>query len=198
MIAPDDRALGCAVAGQLRGVANGLPIILCSAGPSLHNELGLLRELQHRAILIAADGALAALVRAGIRPHLVTAVDSTNTVAVTARNLGIVSTVAAGTGLTVDHATTVGQLSVAAQWQLAGLAAGVTPAVGVVFKSNTAGAIAAASATAAGTGPSTSIRAMASCPGALRPKVKLAMLTLASPRMVPSLPMKPGLSSLTI
>lgn len=63
-------------AGQLRGVANGLPVILCSAGPSLQKELGLLRELQHRAILIAADGALAALVRAGIRPHLVTAVDS--------------------------------------------------------------------------------------------------------------------------
>ena len=80
---------------------------------------------------------------------LVTALASTNTVIVTARNLGVVSTVAAGSGFTVATATTTGQLSVAAQWQAVGLAVGVTPAVGVVFKSNTAGAQAGASATAA-------------------------------------------------
>src|SRR5439155_26910934 len=55
----------------------------------------------------------------------------------------------------------------------------------------TCGSLATASATSAGTGPSTSINAMASWPGALRPSVKLAILILASPRSVPSLPIKP-------
>lgn len=62
--------------GGLAHAGAGLPAILCSAGPSLVKELPLIKQLQDRAIIIAADGALAALVRAGIRPHLVTAVDS--------------------------------------------------------------------------------------------------------------------------
>ncbi len=77
------------------------------------------------------------------------AVGSGGGITYTVYNGGVVSTVAAGTGFTVAHATSIGQLSVAAQWQAVGLAVGVTPAVGVSFLSNSAGAQAGASATAA-------------------------------------------------
>ncbi len=102
----------------------------------------------------SSDNNSATLLAAAINANatlatLVTAVASTNTVVVTARNLGVVSTVAAGSGMTVATATTTGEASVALQWQRVGLAVGVTPAVGVAFVSNSAGAQAAASATAA-------------------------------------------------
>jgi hypothetical protein len=62
--------------GPARGQFAGYPAIVCSAGPSLRTALPLLRDLQDRAIIISADGALAALVKAGIEPHLVTAIDA--------------------------------------------------------------------------------------------------------------------------
>ncbi len=45
---------------------------------------------------------------------------------------------------------------------------------------------------------STSISAMASSPGAARPRLKVAMLTFSEPSSVPSRPMKPGLSLLVM
>lgn len=98
----------------------------------------------------ASATAMAAAINANPTANaLGVAVPSTNTVVFTARGLGVVSTAAAGTGFTVDHANTTGALSIAAQWQAVGLDVGVVPAVGTVFKSNSAGAQAGASATAA-------------------------------------------------
>src|SRR5829696_513455 len=52
--------------------------------------------------------------------------------------------------------------------------------------------------TSSGTGSSTVMAMAAGAPGALRPTAMLPMLILCSPRMVPTLPIMPGLSSLRI
>lgn len=61
----------------LDGVGAGLPTVICAAGPSLDALLPDLARFRHRALVIAADTALRPLVRAGIEPDLVVAVDPT-------------------------------------------------------------------------------------------------------------------------
>lgn len=83
---------------------------------------------------------------------LVSTAPSTNTVVVTSLvngGLGQVAVSVTGTGVTVSSALTVGQLSIAAQWQAVGFPVGLAPAVGAAFVTNSAGAQASASATAA-------------------------------------------------
>ena len=53
----------------------GMPAVLVGAGPSLDLSLPALRKMRDRALLIAADSALAPLRDAEITPHIVTSID---------------------------------------------------------------------------------------------------------------------------
>jgi hypothetical protein len=60
---------------QLRGRFKGIPAICVSAGPSLDDALVALKEINDRALIIACDSAVNALVNGGIRPHVVVTLD---------------------------------------------------------------------------------------------------------------------------
>jgi hypothetical protein len=59
----------------LRDTYGGRPAVVAAAGPSLDGALSPLRDLEGRALLIAADTALRPLLTAGIAPHLVVGLD---------------------------------------------------------------------------------------------------------------------------
>lgn len=60
---------------DLAGAFKGRPAIVVAAGPSLAKQIPQIRALRDKALIIAADGALAALLRNGVRPHLVTSLE---------------------------------------------------------------------------------------------------------------------------
>ncbi|MFM2151901.1 MAG: hypothetical protein RL199_336 [Pseudomonadota bacterium] len=62
-------------AGAFRDLFRDRPVVTVSAGPSLSQALPTLKLLQGRVVIVAADGAVAALVRSGIRPDFVCAID---------------------------------------------------------------------------------------------------------------------------
>lgn len=51
------------------------PFVCVSAGPSLDKNIGLLRDIQDKCVIIAADAVLGKLLAEGIRPHIVTALE---------------------------------------------------------------------------------------------------------------------------
>lgn len=55
--------------------AFNLPIIIVSAGPSLLDELEILKEIRNKAIIIAAGSAITTLKKYNIRPHLIISID---------------------------------------------------------------------------------------------------------------------------
>jgi len=59
----------------LKGAAAGETVVVCSAGPSLSSALPSLRAIRDKVVVVAADGALAALVSGGVAPDIVVAVD---------------------------------------------------------------------------------------------------------------------------
>lgn len=59
----------------LAGRFNGCPALVVSAGPSLNENLELIRRNQDRFLIIAVDSVFPSLVRHGIRPDLVVTVD---------------------------------------------------------------------------------------------------------------------------
>ncbi len=59
----------------LRGAFAGRPCVLVSPGPSLAKNVGALRELSARALILSGTHALSALARAGVTPHLVVCAD---------------------------------------------------------------------------------------------------------------------------
>jgi Flp pilus assembly protein TadD len=59
----------------LRDRFRGLPAVLVAAGPSLTRSMPELRKVAGRCVLIAADSALAPLLKAGIIPDFVTSID---------------------------------------------------------------------------------------------------------------------------
>jgi hypothetical protein len=61
---------------SLFGRFKGVPAVVVSAGPSLDRNIDLLRVLENHAVLICVDTSLGPLHRAGVRPHLVLAGDS--------------------------------------------------------------------------------------------------------------------------
>lgn len=63
--------------GDLAGVAAGCPAVVVSAGPSLRRNVHLLAEpgVRSRAVIIAAQTMLKPLLRQGIKPHFVCALD---------------------------------------------------------------------------------------------------------------------------
>jgi hypothetical protein len=62
-------------ANDLKGAFAGIPAVVCGAGPSLQKNLGVLRGLENRALLIAGGSTLAALSSQGIMPHFGMAID---------------------------------------------------------------------------------------------------------------------------
>lgn len=66
----------------------GKPGIVIGAGPSLNKNIKLLREAQHKAVLIAVDAALKPLLEAGITPHIVTNIERTKGQDVFFSNMG--------------------------------------------------------------------------------------------------------------
>jgi hypothetical protein len=59
----------------LRDAYRGRPAVIAAAGPSLDALVSPLRDLEGRALLIAADTALRPLLTAGLAPHLVVGLD---------------------------------------------------------------------------------------------------------------------------
>ena len=59
----------------LRGAFAGLPCVLVSPGPSLSKNVGELRELARRSLILSGTHALSALARAGVAPHFVLCAD---------------------------------------------------------------------------------------------------------------------------
>ncbi len=60
---------------SLFGKNKGKPAIVVSAGPSLDKNIDLLAEVQNKALIIAVGTSLKPLLKRGIKPHLVVAID---------------------------------------------------------------------------------------------------------------------------
>ncbi len=63
---------------ELDNIADGLPIFVVSAGPSLDKNVKLLAEARRRGIVVVVNHALKAMAKAGIKPHIVTALEGRN------------------------------------------------------------------------------------------------------------------------
>ncbi len=61
--------------GQVRGTLEGLPVFCVSAGPSLDTAIPFLKRVNNRAVILAIDSAIPALISAGITPHMVVTAD---------------------------------------------------------------------------------------------------------------------------
>ncbi len=59
----------------LEGLADGVPVLLCAAGPSLDQVLPHLPELAERCLLVAVDTSVAALMAVGVQPDITVVVD---------------------------------------------------------------------------------------------------------------------------
>lgn len=62
-------------ANRLKGIFQGVPAIVCGAGPSLGATIDTLKEMEDKALLIAGGSTLAALSSQGVLPHFGMAVD---------------------------------------------------------------------------------------------------------------------------
>jgi hypothetical protein len=62
-------------AKRFEGKFAGKPAIIVAAGPSLNKNIGFLKELQDKALIVAAGTAIGALKRQEITPHFVAAMD---------------------------------------------------------------------------------------------------------------------------
>lgn len=60
---------------ELGDTFKGLPMIMAGAGPSLDESLDFLRWAQDRAVIVAGNSSIRALVNGGVRPHFVLAAD---------------------------------------------------------------------------------------------------------------------------
>ncbi|EDY82148.1 conserved hypothetical protein [Verrucomicrobiia bacterium DG1235] len=64
---------------EFQGAFKGAPLIMAGAGPSLDESLDFLRWAQDRAVIVAGNSSIRALVRGGVRPHFVLAADPNQT-----------------------------------------------------------------------------------------------------------------------
>jgi hypothetical protein len=69
------RIPGCFFANKMKGSFQGVPAIICGAGPSLQEEIKTLRELEHKALIFAGGSAISALSHAKVLPHFALAID---------------------------------------------------------------------------------------------------------------------------
>jgi hypothetical protein len=60
---------------RMKDAFQGIPAVICGAGPSLDDAIEILRGLKNRAILIAGGSTIAALSSHGITPHFAVAMD---------------------------------------------------------------------------------------------------------------------------
>lgn len=60
---------------SIRGIMNGIPAVVLAAGPSLDDEIPLLKIIHERAVLISVDTALKPIMKRGIVPDFVVTVD---------------------------------------------------------------------------------------------------------------------------
>lgn len=58
-----------------KGTLKNVPVIICGAGPSLESSFDDLKKLQNQSCIIAGGSSAAALIKQGIRPHLIMALD---------------------------------------------------------------------------------------------------------------------------
>jgi len=63
---------------SLKGRFKDMPAILVAAGPSLDNNIELMREFKEKAIIICVDSALPALLAHGVTPDFITSIDYKN------------------------------------------------------------------------------------------------------------------------
>ncbi|MDA3833442.1 MAG: DUF115 domain-containing protein, partial [Spirochaetales bacterium] len=63
---------------HLAGVFADVPAILVAGGPSLDQNIHLLKQAQNKALIIAVDTALPALLKNGVTPHFLTSIDPNN------------------------------------------------------------------------------------------------------------------------
>ncbi|MCA1753136.1 MAG: DUF115 domain-containing protein [Spirochaeta sp.] len=59
----------------LEGLAEGVPVLLCAAGPSLDQVLPQLPQLAERCLVVAVDTSVAPLMAAGVQPDIAVIVD---------------------------------------------------------------------------------------------------------------------------
>lgn len=57
--------------GWLRSSAKGLPVVVCGIGPSLDQDIPVIKKAMSNIILLATDAAFRPLTAAGVKPHLV-------------------------------------------------------------------------------------------------------------------------------
>ena len=62
-------------ANRLKGAFQGIPAVICGAGPSLKGELSVLRRLEERALIFAGGSAVTGLNHLKVSPHFCVAVD---------------------------------------------------------------------------------------------------------------------------
>jgi hypothetical protein len=60
---------------SIRGIMKGIPAVVLAAGPSLDDEITLLKVIKERAVLISVDTALKPIMKRGIVPDFVVTVD---------------------------------------------------------------------------------------------------------------------------
>jgi hypothetical protein len=66
---------GAFFAGGLKKKFQGIPAVICGAGPSLQSSIPLLKTLEDKALIIAGGSTIAALSNQGIQPHIGIALD---------------------------------------------------------------------------------------------------------------------------
>jgi hypothetical protein len=62
-------------ANKLKGSFKNIPAVICGAGSSLKEEIGFLKGLEQKALVMAGGSAITALGHYGINPHIAIAVD---------------------------------------------------------------------------------------------------------------------------
>jgi hypothetical protein len=71
-----NNAINSPVVGGFFGKFKNTPAVLVSAGPSLEKNIHLLKDLKDKALIICSGSSIRAMVRNGILPHILVAVDS--------------------------------------------------------------------------------------------------------------------------
>lgn len=64
--------------GDMKDKYKGMPAVICSAGPSLNKNVEMLKGFEDNLLIISVNTAYRALHRHGVRPHLVSAIESYN------------------------------------------------------------------------------------------------------------------------
>jgi len=65
----------CADLADFINKFNSIPAVVVSAGPSLHKNIGLLKEVKDKALIIAAGSTVNAMQKADIKPHIMVGID---------------------------------------------------------------------------------------------------------------------------